>query len=130
MPSVVHLYTAKIGNRSSSKAGTSTSTSLLIGETACSERKTTGANVPVKDAEEEFLARLIFSDAEGFEGALNELNGGYSHYSNGGGGGGEIKLAGDGDVDAGADLQALQDEELCFVREGPCSTDLIPSRHI
>ena len=62
---------------------------------------------------------------------MNELDGGYSDDSDGGGGGGGgITLAGGGDADAGADLQALQDDELFFVDEGPSGTDVIPTRDI
>ncbi|KAG0636821.1 hypothetical protein HOY80DRAFT_325030 [Tuber brumale] len=132
MPSMLHAYAAKMGKRSRSKAGPSKSTSLLLAEPACSERTNTGAPVPEKDADEEVLEKLIFGDVEGFEAGLNELDGGYSDDSDGGGGGAAagITLAGDGDADAGADLQALQDDELFFVDEEPSSTDVIPTRDI
>ena len=129
-----------MGKKSRSKSGPSKSTSLVLAaDPAPSEKKRTKKNnrvppVQEKDAEEEFLEKLIFGDAEGFEAGLNELDGGgYSDDSDGeeggGGGGGGIALAGDGDVDAGgADLQALQDDELFFVDEGPSGTDVIPAR--
>jgi len=123
-----------MGKRAPSKTGPSKSTSLHLAERAFSERTNTGAPVPEKDAEEEFLEKLIFGDTEDFEAGLNELDGGYSDDSDGGGGGGGgggITLDGDGDADVGGDLQALKDEdELFFVDEGPSSTDVIPTRDI
>ncbi|KAG0130297.1 hypothetical protein HOY82DRAFT_592122 [Tuber indicum] len=94
-------------------------------EPAPSERTNNGVSVQKKDAEEEFLEKLIFGDAEGFEDGLNEVNGGDSDDSDEGG----IALVGDGDgnEDAGADLQALQDDELFFVDEEPSDTAIIPS---
>ena len=127
-PTITPTNAAKMGKKSRSKAGPSKSTSLVLAEPSSSEKTNTGAPVPEKDAEEEFLEKLIFGDAEGFEAGLNELDGGYSDDSDGGGGG--ISLAGDGDADARADLQALQDDELFFVDEGPSSTDVIPTRDI
>ncbi|PUU82712.1 WD40-repeat-containing domain protein [Tuber borchii] len=116
-----------MGKKSRSKPGPSKSTSLVLADPAPSEKKTKN-KVPAqeKDAEEEFLEKLIFGDAEGFEAGLNELDGGYSDDSDREEGGG-IALAGDGDgdVDAGEDLQALRDDELFFVDEGPSGMDVI-----
>jgi len=122
-----------MGKKSRSKSGPSKSTSLVLADPAPTEKRTKKNKVPVqeKDAEEEFLEKLIFGDAEGFEAGLNELDGGYSDDDDSdgeGGGGGGIALAGDGDVDAGADLQALQDDELFFVDEGPSGTDVITTK--
>lgn len=135
---IIPTTAAKMGKKSRSKSGPSKSTSLVLADPAPSEekKKRTKKNnrappVQEKDAEEEFLEKLIFGDAEGFEAGLNELGGG--GYSDDGSDGEErgIGLAGDGDGDAdagGADLQALQDDELFFVDEGPSGTDIIPTK--
>ncbi|KAG0138544.1 WD40-repeat-containing domain protein [Tuber indicum] len=117
-----------MGKKSRSKARPSKSTSLVLAEPAPSERTNNRVPVQEKDAEEEFLEKLIFGDAEGFEDGLNEVEGGNSDDSDEGG----IELVGDGDgdEDAGADLQALQDDELFFVDEEPSSTAIIPARDI
>jgi len=52
---MLHAYAAKMGKKSCPKAGPSISTSLVFTEPASSERTNTGAPVPEKDAEEEFL---------------------------------------------------------------------------
>jgi len=131
-PAIIPTNAAKMGKKSrSKKPGPSKSTSLVLAEPASSEGTIIGAPVQGKDAEEEFLEKLVFGDAEGFEAGLNELDSGYSDDSDEGGGeGGGIALGGDEDADAGADLQALQDDELFFVDEGPASTDVIPTRDI
>ncbi|KAG0138786.1 hypothetical protein HOY82DRAFT_595310 [Tuber indicum] len=82
-----------------------------------------------------FRRKLIFADTDGFEAGLNGLDGGYSDDGDGGGGaggagGGGITLGGDGDADAGVDLQPLKDDELFFVGKGLSSTDVIPTRDI
>ncbi|KAG0634141.1 WD40-repeat-containing domain protein [Tuber brumale] len=119
-----------MGKKSRSKARSSKSTSLVLAEPAPSERTNNGAPVQEKDAEEEFLEKLIFGDAKGFEDGLNEIDSGASDDSDEGG----IALVGDGDGDgdgdARADLQALQDDELFFVDEAPSGTAIIPARDI
>ncbi|KAG0128094.1 hypothetical protein HOY82DRAFT_612528 [Tuber indicum] len=101
--------TAKRGKKSRPKARPSKSTSLVYAEPAPSERTDDGVLVLKEAAEEEFLEKLIFGDSEGFEDGLNEVDGGDSDDSDEGG----IPLVRDrnGNEDAGADLQALQDEE-------------------
>ncbi|KAG0137948.1 hypothetical protein HOY82DRAFT_645058 [Tuber indicum] len=93
---------AKRGKKSRSKARPSKSTSLVHAEPAPSERTKNRVPAQKKDAEEEFLEKLIFSDAEGFKDELDEVDGGDSDESDEGG----IGLVGDGDgnEDAGADL--------------------------
>ncbi|PWW79946.1 WD40 repeat-like protein [Tuber magnatum] len=115
-----------MGKKSRPKAGPSKSTSLVLAEPTPSEKTYNRVPIQEKDAEEEFLEKLIFGDAEGFEDGLNEVGGGSPDDNDEGG----IALVGDGDEDAGADLQALQDDELFFIDEGPSGAAAIAAGDI
>ena len=86
-PTIIPTSVAKMGKKSHSKADPSKSTSLVLAWPAPSKGANNRVLIREKDAEEEFLEKLILGGTDCFEAGLNEPDGGYSGDRDGGGGG-------------------------------------------